>query len=341
MEETRSHADEATILIIDESVEEARASERVDGSDIIVGDLGWDETAGALGQEDGAPRGAESYLAGPGDAHGNDERVILDEVAVERVPDIYEAYGEERGVDAAVGASRELLIESAILILDIEIEGLGGEVGVQLSRSAVDARSVVVEDAVGDIAALLNLGEKDAAADGMDAASRDVEDVARGDLMTSECGDDGPVGDAALILFGREMFAEAGEQRGAGLGVDDIPHFGLPHFIMHASGHLVVGVDLNGEVSLGIDKLDKKRELGAERVEYMLAEDAGAEICQDGGERLPGELTVGDDAGAGWDSADLPAFADWLMRGREPLPGSETVAAPYDGVEIGLKEQRI
>ena len=61
----------------------------------------------------------------------------------------------------------------------VEIEDVGGLLDVQLARLAVRTESVVVEDAVSEIAWLLHLKKDDALTDRVQRAGREVEDVAR------------------------------------------------------------------------------------------------------------------------------------------------------------------
>ena len=48
----------------------------------------------------------------------------------------------------------------------------------QLAWTTIEAWTIVVEDAIGEVGRLLNLGKEDATAYGMDSACREIEDVA-------------------------------------------------------------------------------------------------------------------------------------------------------------------
>ena len=128
----------------------------------------------------------------------------------------------------------------------------------ELAGLAVHAGAVVVEDAVGDVAGLLDLSEEDTATDGMDTTGREVEDIACLDLMVGKDLGDGTVFYALLVFIGGYGLFEAGIEVGAGVGLDDVPHLTLAHLAMDALGHLVVRVHLDAEVAPGIDELDEQ-----------------------------------------------------------------------------------
>ena len=83
---------------------------------------------------------------------------------------------------------------------------------------------------------------------------------------------DGAVGNALLILLFRDFRLETAIEIAAGLGVEHEPHLGLAHLVVHALCHLVVGVNLDAEVSLGIDKLHEQWHLAAILLADGLAE---------------------------------------------------------------------
>ena len=172
--------------------------------------------------------------------------------------DFHDADIEVGGVDDLDGTVVGVDVFGAVVFLYMEVEGLGGEFGVEFAGLAVHAGAVVVEDAVGDVAGLLDLGEEDATTDGMDTAGGEVEDIAGLDLMVGEDLGDGAVFYAFLVLIGGYGLLEPGIEVGAWVGLDDVPHLGLAHLAMDSLGHLVVGMDLDAEVALGIDELDEQ-----------------------------------------------------------------------------------
>ena len=209
----------------------------------------------------------------------------------------------------------------------------------QFAGLAVHAGAVVVEDAVGDVTGLLDLGEEDATADGMDTAGGEVEDIAGLDLMVGEDLGDGAVFYTFLVFIGGYGLLESGIEVGAGVGLDDVPHLGLAHLAMDTLGHLVVGMDLDAEVATGIDELDEQGQLAMVFRIDGLAEDGFGGFTDDGDEVPTLPLTVADDAGAGGDGTDLPALAYGLAGRGEPFVGSELGATPDDGMEIGFEQQ--
>ena len=172
--------------------------------------------------------------------------------------DFHDTDIEVGGVDDLDGTVVCIDVFGAVVFLYMVVEGLGGEFGVELAGLAVHAGAVVVEDAVGDVAGLLDLSEEDTATDGMDTTGREVEHIACLDLMVGQHLGDGTVFYAFLVLIGGYGLLEAGIEVGAGVGLDDVPHLRLAHLAMYPLCHLVVGVHLDAEVALGIDELDQQ-----------------------------------------------------------------------------------
>ena len=79
----------------------------------------------------------------------------------------------------------------------------------QFTWLAIKSHAVIIEDAIGDIAALLNLCEEDASADGMYPACRDIEHITGLNLMFSKVVYDSAIGYFLLILFGCKRLSEA------------------------------------------------------------------------------------------------------------------------------------
>ena len=253
--------------------------------------------------------------------------------------DLHDTDIEVGGVDDLDGTVVGVDVFGAVVFLYMEVEGLGGEFGMQLAGLAVHAGAVVVEDAVGDVTGLLDLGEEDATADGMDTTGREVEDIAGLDLMVGEHLGDGTVFYSFLVLIGGYGLLEAGIEVGAGVGLDDVPHLGLAHLAMDPLGHLVVGMDLDAEVALGIDEFDQQGQLAMVFRIDLLAEDGLGGFVDDRDEvpTLPG--AIADDAGAGGYGTDLPTLAYGLAGRGKPFVGSELGATPDDGMEIGFEQQ--
>ena len=338
VEETGDFAGEGVGVVVDESVEKVGG---LGGEDVVVGDGGGDEGGVAGGEVDGVAGGTDAKGAVAGETHGNDEGVVFAEVAVEGFGDFHDADIEIGGVDDLYGAVGGGDVFCAVAGLDVEVEGLGGEGCMEFAGSAVHAGTVVVENAVGDVGGLLDLGEEDAAANGVDAAGGEVEDVAGLDLVVGEDFGD-RAGGYALLVFGRgDFFLETGVEVSAFFGVDDVPHFGFAHLAVEALGHRVVGVDLNAEVVASVDELCKEGELGVEAGGNGFAQDLFWMLRNERWEGLALPGAVGDYAGARGNGTNFPAFANRIIRWRKTLVGAEVCAAPDNGVEVGLKEQRV
>ena len=253
--------------------------------------------------------------------------------------DFHDTDIEVGGVDDLDGTVVGVDVFGAVVLLDMEVEGLGGQFGVEFAGLAVHAGSVVVEDAVGDVAGLLDLGEEDATTDGMDTTGGQVEHITGLDLMVGEDLGDGAVLDATVVFLGGYLLLEAGIEVGTGVGLDDVPHLAFAHLAMDALGHLVVGMDLDAEVATGIDEFDQQGQLTMVFCVDCLAEDGLGGFTDDRDEVPTLPRAIADDAGAGGYGTDLPTLAYGLAGRGEPFVGSELGATPDDGVEIGFEQQ--
>ena len=119
----------------------------------------------------------------------------------------------------------------------------------------------------------------------MDTASREVEDITGLDGVVSEDLGDGTVLDALLVFLGGNLLFEAGIEVGARVGLDDIPHLALAHLAMLTLGHLVVGVDLDAQVALGINELDEQGQLAMVTLVDGLTKD-GIWVLGDGRDQI-------------------------------------------------------
>ena len=251
--------------------------------------------------------------------------------------DLHDTDIEVGGIDDLDGTVVGVDVFGAVVFLYVVVEGLGGQFGMELAGLAVHAGTVVVEDAVGDIGGLLDLGEEDTTTDGMDTTGRQVEHITGLDLMVGEHLGDGTVFYAFLVFIGGDGLLEAGIEVGAGVGLDDVPHLGLAHLAMDTLGHLVVRVDLDAEVTLGIDELDEQGQLAVVFRIDLLTQDGLGSFVDDRDEVPTLPLTIADDAGAGGHGTHFPTLAYGLAGRGEPFIGSELGATPDDGMQIRLK----
>lgn len=260
-------------------------------------------------------------MEGPGDLHHTDIEI--------------------GGVDDLNSPVGRIDILRAVVGLHMEVEGLRRQVGMEFTGLAVDAGTAVVVDAVGDIARLLHLSQQDAAADGVDTARREVENITGLDGMVGQDLGDGAVGNATLILVGRDGRLEAGIEMGPLLCLDDVPHLGLAHLAVQTLRHLVVGVDLDAQVVAGIDELHQERQLAVIGLAHLVAQDGLGMSANDGDEVKALPLAIADDGGAGGDGTDFPTFANGVVRALETFIRSEAVAAPDNLVKVGFEKERI
>ena len=253
VEETGELVGEGGGMIVDEGIENERGS--MQRENVIVGNDGWDEGGVACMKEDFLTSAPDTNLAIAPDAHGDNETIVFAKVAMERSEDLHHPDIEIGGIDNLNSPIGCIGVFCAIVGFYVEVKGLSGEVCMQLAGLAVHAWAIVVENAVGDIRGLLDFSQQDAATDGMDSACREVEDIACLYLMVGQDFCDRSVLYPLLVFIGCDILFEAGIEVGAFIGLDNIPHLGLAHLAMEALCHIVVGMDLDAQVALGINEL--------------------------------------------------------------------------------------
>ena len=339
MQEAGELACQGGIHIVDEGLENLGAVGK--GNDVVIGNDSRDEGAMTVREEQRVASGFDAQLAVAMKAHADDEAVVFEEVAVEGTGNLSDADGEERRVDDKVSLVQTIAIGGAIVGFDMVVEGLGSQLGMEFTGLAIHARTVIVVDAIGDIAGLLDLRQEDACTDGMNTTGREVEDIAGGNLMTCQHLGDGMVLYAFLIFFGGHLATETGIEIATGLSIEDVPHLALAHLTMDSLCHLVVGMHLDAEVFLGIDELNQKGQLTMILVVDRLSQNLYGMLADDADEVATGILAIGDDAGTGGYGTDFPAFADGFITGGKAFVGAELTTAPNDGMEVGMEEERV
>ena len=253
MEEAGDLGGECAIHIVDEGIKEADLS--LEGVDVIVGNGSRDERGVAFAEEDLVTGATHTDLTVTSDAHRNDETVVLQQVTMERSGQLHDTDFEIGGVYDMDGLVLGFFILCEIVILDMVVKGLGCQVGMELAGLAIQARAIIVIDAIGDIGGLLDLGQHDATTDGVDTSGREIQHIARFHLMVGQDLSDSAFIDSAVILVGSYLLLKAGIKVTALVGLDDVPHLGFAYLAMFTHGHLIIGVDLNTEVLLRINEL--------------------------------------------------------------------------------------
>ena len=92
MEEAGEAATEATILVIDIGIEDTDGWGERD--EVVVSDGGWNEAAVAFAEDDFIACGAHMEFAVAIDAHGDDETIVFQQVAMEWLADFKDTDAE-------------------------------------------------------------------------------------------------------------------------------------------------------------------------------------------------------------------------------------------------------
>ena len=136
----------------------------------------------------------------------------------------------------------------------MEINGLRSQFGVQLAWFSIQSRAVIVEDTIGDIARLLHFCQEDAATNGMNSASRDVEHITGMHLMSCQNVADAAIFHSLAVFVRRNRILETGIEVSSRLCINDVPHLRLSEFSMLSHCHFVARVYLNAQIFLSINE---------------------------------------------------------------------------------------
>ena len=171
---------------------------------------------------------------------------------------------EPVAVDVEVLAVRKKLSHHAVQLQTVNgsfgVKGLGiGDLqclfNVEGTGLSVRAKPSVVVNAVGYVGALLYLRNEYALADGMESTGLDEENVPLLDRNAAELLHEGVVLDSLAEFLLAELLIEAVDELRVGSGVNDVPHLGLAVVVFVFVGVFIVGVNLHGQVVLGVDEL--------------------------------------------------------------------------------------
>ena len=124
MEKSRNGTKEAAVLLVDEGIEDAAQPGIFVRDDVVVGNGSRDETGVSGLEGDFLARLAQTDAALALHAHGDNEGVVLDKVAMDRLVHLIDAHGEEGSVNHQAGSVLAGGIEGSILVLDGVVKGL-------------------------------------------------------------------------------------------------------------------------------------------------------------------------------------------------------------------------
>ena len=246
---------------------------------------------------------------------------------------VVEADGEVGAVDEGGGTVGVEVVGGAAAEGSGEVDGLGGEVSVEGARDAVLVLASVVVDTVGHVARLLYLGKEAPCADGVDATSRQVEDIALADAAAVEGLADIASACHLLVLLGGEVVAKSVIDESVGRRLHHIPHLGFPSLVAVATGCLVIGVHLDAEVLACVDELDEQ----GERVAVGLVDVSPHEALTVERHELVerGVAAVCEGGLAASHSRQFPTLAYGACSRGEAFQALYLVAAPEGGLEYG------
>ena len=123
MEEAGDLVGEAAVLVVDEGIEDLGGAG--EGEDVVVSQDSRDEGGVAGGQHNFLAGATHLDDAVALEAHGDDEAVVLDEVAVHGAVDLHNTDIEVGGIDDLDGTVVCVDVFGAVVFLYMVVEGLG------------------------------------------------------------------------------------------------------------------------------------------------------------------------------------------------------------------------
>jgi hypothetical protein len=213
-----------------------------------------------------------------------------------------------------------------------EVDRLKPLLDVQRARLTIESDPIPIEETIGDVARLLNLGNHETGPQRMYRASRDEDAIAdaRLELVQTQLGSSSP-----QLSFKRrtiETTLEPGVDDAPRLGMEHDPSFGLAQVGWRKlCGAAIVGMDLKREYALSIEQFEQQRKTVEACVD---AEQCGGMVADKFVERGTGEGSVGYDALVRATVAQLPALGVVVPRRELAIQlGRQSSAAPNIATE--------
>ena len=110
------------LFVVDEGFENLRLT--IYRDDVVIGDGSWHKTGVAFGNSYFIAGGTDFEFTIAIQYHQDDEGVVLDHVAMERLCGLDDLNREEGGIEDLVGCTYVLCMFRAVLGIDLIIDGL-------------------------------------------------------------------------------------------------------------------------------------------------------------------------------------------------------------------------
>src|SRR5574344_735873 len=153
------------------------------------------------------------------------------------------------------------LILSTIIIENFIVDSILGKLYVQITSFAIGIFSVVIVYSISDIRRLLYLGKKNTGTDSMNTTCRQEKYISRMSIMRHQHFRKSIIQHTFLIFLFRNLLRESRSDFRTLVGINHVPHFSLSKRIMALLSQNIIWMNLNRQIFLGINKLDKKRKV--------------------------------------------------------------------------------
>ena len=210
---------------------------------------------------------------------------------------------------------------------------------VEFPTLAFGIHAVPIEEPIGGVGGLLNLGDQQAGPNGVEGPGGQEIALSGFDRDLDEQIRHGALGDGGFQVFAGDACCQSPIDGATGFRVHDVPTFGLGISAAHAPAGIRIGMHLHAQNIMGIEQLDEDGE-GAGKT--WPARDPIAVAVDHVGDSMTGQCTVRDDRLVLGEIDQFPTLSDaglrWQGLGK---PRRQSGAAPYPFFEDGLEFQGV
>ena len=163
----------------------------------------------------------------PDDSHVDHKRVVLREVFSHCLVQLQQVGSEPRTGNQLHRSIFLPLVLFFVPLLPRIVNGVDGQVIMKFSGLSVFIKPVKIINPVGYVGSLLNLGNQNSLADGMNSSGRNKKDIPGENLLREEQICKPSCLKVSNLFFPVDLLIESRNQPGSGIGIHHVPHFGF------------------------------------------------------------------------------------------------------------------
>ena len=193
----------------------------------------------------------------------------------------------------------------------VKVDALQRRFDVEFPAFALGVHAVPIEDPIGGVGGLLDLGDQQAGADGVEGSGGQEIALSGFDADIDEQIRHGSLREGGFQVFAGDACRQSPIDGATGFRAYDVPTFGLGISAAHAPAGIRIGMHLHAQNILGIQQLDEDGE-GAGKT--WPARDALAVAVDHLSDSMTGQCTVRDDRLVLGEIDQFPTLSDAGLR---------------------------